>query len=78
MKLKNRYNFTNYLDKLLKELEFKADKANYKIDNDIFYIECCSIITDAEFKHNSLNVKINSKNFWKFYNLALWNIENKA
>jgi hypothetical protein len=41
-------------DTALKSLEIECDKLNYKIDNDIYYLECCNILGLYENELNAL------------------------
>lgn len=48
---------TAIYDIALKSLEMECDKNNYKIDNDIYFLECCSVLTLYEFETDTLKRK---------------------
>lgn len=53
-----------YFDNMLKLLELECDKFNYEIDNNVYYLELCSVLTLYENEVNTLkcNYYINKLN----------------
>ena len=65
--IKPKYNMINTLDRALYELEGRAEKIGYEIDDDILYIEMCTILTEADFSGRK---KIDSTFWWKLFGIV--------